>query len=737
MTTYVIDYSDPLKAGFTIQPGSFDGPGGSVSSSSLRLYGRGSLEWGESVDEDLVRLLENFAGATPPLNPTPGQLWYKQKLYWQNTAAATLVSGAYAPLNAFFRYVTTASFTGTITTVAGGTLTVSSVVPGGVLAVGDIILGSFAATNPVAAGTTILSQSSGTTGGVGVYLVSVSQTVGSTPMTSSVWNATNVALNPFKVMVTSSAISAYSSGVNIGDYVWSIADSSLYRWDSAYKQALVAWLHRAITVSAAGPGITIPEQFLLVRTLSGTFDNPSLSSVVLSGITTAPTAPGGNDFAGTTTNPNPLQIANSQYVANELFISVIPMLTAIPTVGNNTAIGFHALYSNTISGVDNVATGHNALYSNTIGSQNTATGRGTLYYNTTGTDNVATGYGALHYNTTGGNNVATGTWALGANTTGNDNIATGLNALFSNTTGTINVATGTGALHNNTTGYSNIATGLNALYSNTTGVDNIALGAGALATNTIGDLNIALGYQALYNNTTGNYNVALGYSALYSNTVEVGNVALGRGAGQLAVGVNNTLWISNTSTTTPLIYGTFDPTGGSLGTLIFNATTVTVTGGNFVGGITGNATTASNLSGTPLLPTGTTAHTYPIADNNVHVATTAYVDASVVSAAGLGYGQTWHNHVVYPTAGWTRRLGVTYYNNTGKPIMLVLSVVNGYSYNGCVITVGGIAVNYGTGAYNGSSLAGASGPSIIIPPGGTDYTVTGSGVALYYWAELS
>lgn len=85
MTTYSIDFTDPLKTGFTINSGSFNGPGGAAANTTLRLYGRGALEWGESVDEDLVRLAENFAGATPPAHPLTGQLWLSQKFYWRDS----------------------------------------------------------------------------------------------------------------------------------------------------------------------------------------------------------------------------------------------------------------------------------------------------------------------------------------------------------------------------------------------------------------------------------------------------------------------------------------------------------------------------------------------------------------------------------------------------------------------------------------------------------------------------
>ena len=45
-------------------------------STSLTLLGRGSVDYGESVAENLVHLLENFSSPTPPANPLQGQVWY-------------------------------------------------------------------------------------------------------------------------------------------------------------------------------------------------------------------------------------------------------------------------------------------------------------------------------------------------------------------------------------------------------------------------------------------------------------------------------------------------------------------------------------------------------------------------------------------------------------------------------------------------------------------------------------
>lgn len=86
---------------FVLGPGEENGPLGLAHNSDLTLYGFGSLKWGEGVDQNLYRILENFAcprkgmtGSPPaydavaPMDETDlgvgngitapliGQLWY-------------------------------------------------------------------------------------------------------------------------------------------------------------------------------------------------------------------------------------------------------------------------------------------------------------------------------------------------------------------------------------------------------------------------------------------------------------------------------------------------------------------------------------------------------------------------------------------------------------------------------------------------------------------------------------
>jgi len=80
----------------TLKPGQLNGPGGPNRDTDLRLYGMGALLWGEGVDQNLLRLTENFAchekAASPGTpqdesdlgpgkgitTPIPGQPWFNK-----------------------------------------------------------------------------------------------------------------------------------------------------------------------------------------------------------------------------------------------------------------------------------------------------------------------------------------------------------------------------------------------------------------------------------------------------------------------------------------------------------------------------------------------------------------------------------------------------------------------------------------------------------------------------------
>jgi hypothetical protein len=184
-----------------------------------------------------------------------------------------------------------------------------------------------------------------------------------------------------------------------------------------------------------------------------------------------------------------------------------------PVGTGNVALGDAALASGSLSGGDNTAVGFQALTTNTSGEINTAVGSDALRYNTTGGHNTSLGVNALKQNTSGNYHTAVGKSALESNTTADSNNAFGRNALFTNTTGAQNVALGYLALYLNTTASYNTAVGNQALQNNTTGANNTSLGFLSLYANTTGSQNVALGTDALQQNTTADNNTAVGYQS--------------------------------------------------------------------------------------------------------------------------------------------------------------------------------------------------------------------------------
>jgi hypothetical protein len=172
----------------------------------------------------------------------------------------------------------------------------------------------------------------------------------------------------------------------------------------------------------------------------------------------------------------------------------------------------------------------------------------------------------------GNQNTAIGYRALRDNVTGQRNIAIGSGAMLLNNGGDTNIAIGDDAMAVSTSGSNNVSIGTQTLFRNTTGNNNVALGGTALRENTIGINNVALGYRALYNTET-NANIAIGYESGYTNSSGTQNTFVGTGSGHLTTGSgnlflgyqagynetgSNKLYISNSNSANPLIYGEFD-----------------------------------------------------------------------------------------------------------------------------------------------------------------------------------
>lgn len=139
------------------------------------------------------------------------------------------------------------------------------------------------------------------------------------------------------------------------------------------------------------------------------------------------------------------------------------------------------------------------------------------------------------------------------------NINIGQSAGNSTGTGTNNTAIGFEALRDNTTGSNNIVNGHEAHQKNTIGCNNIAISQKALQNNISGCNNIAIGHEALYSNQIGSNNIGLGCFAGYSNVNGSGSTFIGTCAG-FSETTSNKLYLANTDTNRPLIYGEFPNT---------------------------------------------------------------------------------------------------------------------------------------------------------------------------------
>jgi len=250
-------------------------------------------------------------------------------------------------------------------------------------------------------------------------------------------------------------------------------------------------------------------------------------------------------------------------------------LNSNTTGGNNTAIGYTALYdlnitdgtgNNTalgyntglgiVTGINNTILGANVTVLDAALSNNIiiANGTGAIKAQNDGTDwkmtgiveaaqvKLTTGAGSGLVLTSDVAGLATwqtpaGGWAL----TGNAGTTRGTN--FIGTTDNVDVVFKrngqlAGLLNN---WASNTAFGVNAFNLTSTGHKNTANGAQALYSNTAGDFNTANGYQALFSNITGSNNTANGNQALFSNTTGYFNTANGDGALlNTTTGSNNT-----------------------------------------------------------------------------------------------------------------------------------------------------------------------------------------------------
>jgi len=231
------------------------------------------------------------------------------------------------------------------------------------------------------------------------------------------------------------------------------------------------------------------------------------------------------------------------------------------------------------TGLFNLFLGYESGFSNTTGQSNTFLGHRTGYSNDIGENNVFIGKEAGYSNIGSDFNTYIG-YQAGYNATSNFNTAVGYQAGYSQ----IEWQAGTflGYLAGkNTTGRQNVFLGAGSGFAFSTGGDNVCIGAGSGGTNDFtsneatGAKNVFIGYYTGYESAAGAHNVILGAQSPFGSTQIIGsnNVYIGEDAGNqsgaaqnnIFIGYNaglnetlsNKLYIDNSSTPTPLIYGDF------------------------------------------------------------------------------------------------------------------------------------------------------------------------------------
>ena len=89
---YTIDFSQSSKTAIVVNDGTID------TSTSIGLIGKNYTRFGEILNENMLHIMENFANANAPSNPTEGMLWYdtanSQLKIYDNGVWSVILSGA-------------------------------------------------------------------------------------------------------------------------------------------------------------------------------------------------------------------------------------------------------------------------------------------------------------------------------------------------------------------------------------------------------------------------------------------------------------------------------------------------------------------------------------------------------------------------------------------------------------------------------------------------------------------
>ncbi len=158
--------------------------------------------------------------------------------------------------------------------------------------------------------------------------------------------------------------------------------------------------------------------------------------------------------------------------------------------------------------------------------------------------------------TAGGSSVTYIGHQAGLQSSGVHNTFLGFRSGFNNTSGRFNICVGGQSGLNNSTGLHNTFVGLESGRDNLTGSTNTYLGSRSGRNHTNGSRNTFVGFATGQNATAGANNTYLGSEAGF-NARGNRNVFIGYQAGRNVTAANDQLYIDNSPTNTPLIYGNF------------------------------------------------------------------------------------------------------------------------------------------------------------------------------------
>lgn len=187
-----------------------------ANSTSLQLPGRNYPGYGQALDTNFVRIVENFANTSPPPNPLKGQLWYNTTLNTLNICPADGITNA-------------SNWEVVATTNSGGSATLGNItLTGNISAVNaiidaDISCDDLSAINGTFTGNLIADIANISTANLGQVRTTIITTGGSTTggNITGTWTATgNSAGNAFNIQQGNVSFASSSYGVKCDNYMY-------------------------------------------------------------------------------------------------------------------------------------------------------------------------------------------------------------------------------------------------------------------------------------------------------------------------------------------------------------------------------------------------------------------------------------------------------------------------------------------------------------------------------------